>query len=150
MTDSNHRPVHGLTAADFTVLEDGQPQSIVQFTAVDITDPPPSPTTWLRDVAPDVNDNSITDRRVFVILLDDAMIPADPKMVNATKEMARSLVNRLGPSDLAAVVFTLNNSHAQEFTSDRVRLRAAIDTFAPGFRGLPPHRPRISRAARAS
>lgn len=148
VTDSNHRPVHGLTAADFTVLEDGQPQSIVQFTAVDITDPPPSPTAWLRDVAADVNDNSIADRRVFVILLDDAMIPADPKMVNATKEMARSLVNRLGPSDLAAVVFTLNNSHAQEFTSDRVRLRAAIDTFAPGFRGLsPPARPAAAAGA---
>jgi len=141
VTDSNHRPVHGLTAADFTVLEDGQPQSIVQFTAVDITDPPPTPTTWLRDVAPDVNDNSITDRRVFVILLDDAMIPPDPKMVKATKEMARSLVNRLGPSDLAAVTFTLNNSHAQEFTSDRARLLKAIDTFAPGFRGFAPAPP---------
>jgi VWFA-related protein len=141
VTDSNRRPVHGLTAAGFTVLEDGQPQQIVQFTPVEITDPPPTPTKWLRDVAPDVNDNSITDRRVFVILLDDAMIPPDPKMVNATKEMARSLVNRLGPSDLAAVVFTLNNSHSQDFTSDRARLRAAIDTFAPGFRGFAPAPP---------
>jgi len=133
--DNNRRPVRGLTAAGFTVFEDGQPQSIVQFTAVDITDPPPTPTTWLRDVAPDVKDNSVADRRVFVILLDDAMIPPDPAMVKSTKEIARSLVSRLGPSDLAAVVFTLNNRHSQDFTSDRARLLAAIDTFAPGFRG---------------
>jgi VWFA-related protein len=141
--DSNRRPLHGLTVADFTVLEDGQPQAIVQFTPVEIADPPPSPTKWLRDVAPDVKDNSIADRRVFVILLDDAMQPADPQMTRATKTIARSLVNRLGPSDLAAVVFTANNSHTQDFTSDRQRLNAAIDTYAPGFRGLstPPRPP---------
>ena len=73
VTDQNRRPVKDLTIADFSVLEDGQPQTIVQFTPVDIPDLPPSPTTWLREVTPDVKDNSIADRRVF-ILMDDAMI----------------------------------------------------------------------------
>ena len=136
VTDKNRRPVKDLTVNDFAVLEDGQPQTIVQFTPVDIPDPPPTPTTWLREVAPDVKDNTIADRRVFIILLDDAMIVADPGMVRKTKEMARSLVDKLGPSDLASVVFTLDNSHAESFTNDRAKLRAAIDTFKPGFRGL--------------
>src|SRR5690242_780276 len=66
VVDNNtSRPVRGLTAGDFTVLEDGQPQSIVQFTPVDIADPPPSPTKWLTEVASDVKDNTISDRRVF-------------------------------------------------------------------------------------
>jgi VWFA-related protein len=136
--NDSHRPVRGLTADDFTVLEDGQPQSIVQFTPVDIVDPPPSPTTWLSDVAPDVKDNTISDRRVFVLLLDDATLPGDPNMVRGVKQAAHALVNRLGPTDLASVVFTSNNSHAQDFTSDRQRLNAAIDTFAAGFRGMQP------------
>lgn len=127
--DKDGRPVRGLTAADFTVLEDGKPQLIVQFTAVDIPDPPPTPTKWVRDVAPDVKDNVVADRRLFIILLDDARVPVSPAIVKATKETARSLVNRLGPSDLAAGVFTANNAHAQDFTSDRARLLAAIDTF---------------------
>ncbi len=129
--DKEGRPVRGLTAADFTVLEDGQPQSIVQFAAVDIPDPPPAPTAWVRDVVPEVQDNIVADRRLFVILLDDARSPANPLIVKSTKAMARSLVNQLGPSDLAAVVFTSHNSHAQDFTSDRPRLLAAIDTFTP-------------------
>jgi len=129
-------PVRGLTAADFTVLEDGDPQTLVQFTAVDIPDPPPVTAPWQRDVAPDVNDNRIADRRLFVIVLDDAMAPADLARTKATKDMARRLVSRLGATDLAAVMFTRDNSHGQLFTSDRAKLLAAINAFAPRFRGM--------------
>src|SRR5437764_1322223 len=42
--------------------------------------------------------------------------------------------------DATALLFTSNNSHAQDFTGDRGRLLAAIDAFRPGFRGadMPP------------
>src|SRR5204862_1031847 len=36
--DKERMPVRGLTAADFTVLEDGKPQPIVAFDAVDVPD----------------------------------------------------------------------------------------------------------------
>jgi len=134
--DKDGRSVRGLTAPDFTVFEDGDPQTLVQFTAVDIPDPPAVTAPWQRDVAPDVTDNHIADRRLFVIVLDDAMAPADLATTKATKEMARSLVNRLGPQDLASIVFTLNNTHAQSFTSDRASLLGAIDTFSPGPAGM--------------
>jgi VWFA-related protein len=120
-----------------------------KFTAVDIPDPPPAPTAWVRDIAPDVKDNVVADRRLFVILLDDARSPTDPAIVKSTKDTARSLVNQLGPSDLVAVVFTRNNSHAQDFTNDRGRLFAAIDSFVAaldlsrpqGVSGFPPWPP---------
>ena len=45
--DKNRRPIKGLTAADFTVLENGKPQPIVAFDEVDIPDAtaPSTPST---------------------------------------------------------------------------------------------------------
>ena len=38
--DKERRPIRGLTAADFTVLEDGKPRAIVAFSAIEL---PPMP-----------------------------------------------------------------------------------------------------------
>ncbi|MDR3426038.1 hypothetical protein, partial [Silvimonas sp.] len=45
-TDSRHNPVHNLTAADFTVLENGHPQTIKTFeehSPAEATAPLPAP-----------------------------------------------------------------------------------------------------------
>src|SRR5688572_22862510 len=55
--DRNRRPVRGLTPADSTIVENGAPQQVAVFNAVDIPDAPPLPTAWMRDVAPDVRTN---------------------------------------------------------------------------------------------
>jgi len=138
--DGAGRPVRGMRAADFTLFEDGKPQPIVAFSAVDVPDRAGSPVAWMRDVAPDVVSNSVNERRLFVIVMDDAMMPFDSGMAANAKLIGRLLVDRLGPSDLTAVLFTTNNSHAQDFTNERSRLLAAIDAFRPGFRGadMPP------------
>jgi len=138
--DGAGRPVRGMRAANFTLFEDGKPQPIVAFSAVDVPDRVASPVAWMRDVAPDVVSNSVNERRLFVIVMDDAMLPVDAAMASRAKAIGRLLVERLGPSDLTAVLFTSNNSHAQDFTNDRSRLLAAIDGFRPGFRGadMPP------------
>ena len=47
------------------------------------------------------------------------------------KQIARNVVDQLGPADLAAVVFTFLG-RAQNFTADRAQLMAAIDSFTPG------------------
>ena len=41
--DKDRRPVRGLKATDFTVLEDGKPQNIMAFLAVDVPEPEPPP-----------------------------------------------------------------------------------------------------------
>jgi len=138
--DRDRRPFKGLTEKDFVILEDGRPQSVAAFSAINLPDPVPPSTPWMRDVAPDVQRNTdIAERRLISIVMDDATIPFDLQMIKSAREIARLVVERLGPNDLASVVFTRDNRNAQEFTSDRARLLKAIDAFEYGGRtiGLP-------------
>ena len=130
--DRDRRPVRGLAASDFTVLEDDARQEIVSFTEISIPDSPAVSSPWMREVAPDVRTNAAGADRLIVLLLDDAQIRMDARMTAGVKEIGRRTIDRLGPSDLAAVLFTRDNSGAQPFTSDRARLLQAVSTFAPG------------------
>jgi VWFA-related protein len=133
--DKNRRPVKGLTGQDFIVLEDGKPQTVAAFSAIDLADPAPPPARWMRDVALDVRRNTdIVDKRLVTIVMDDGLIPFDIAMVRSAREIGRLIIDRLSPNDLAAVVFTRDNRNAQEFTSDRARLLKAVEAFDAGSR----------------
>jgi VWFA-related protein len=137
--DANRRPVRGLTPADFTVFDNGVPQAISVFTAVNIPDADPPSAPWMRDVAPDVGTNeSIQERRLFLIIIDDAMIQQDLRAQQNVRTISSQVIDRLGPSDLAAVIFTRDNRHSQDFTADRGRLLAASAKFTAGFREMGP------------
>src|ERR1017187_5976525 len=134
--DKDHKPVRGLTKSDFTIQEDGRPQQIVAFTAVDLPAPVPPSATWMTTAPRDVETNQIGEARIVVIVLDDALVGGrDPWKIKSTKDIARTIVNDLGPSDLAAVIFTGDNRSTQDFTTDHPRLLAAIDKFQ--FTSLP-------------
>jgi len=131
--DERRLPVRGLTAADFTVLEDGKPQPIATFSAIDVPDVEAPSATWMQDVAPDVQRNDEqAGRRLMVVVLDDAT-PMPMADVPRVRDMARRVIDRLGPVDLAAVVYVLNKKKGQEFTSDRRRLLQALDHFTGGI-----------------
>src|SRR5215210_8536488 len=54
--DRDRRPVRGLTAADFTVLEDGKPRPITVFNPIEIEEHPArvdGVAPWVRDVPAD-------------------------------------------------------------------------------------------------
>jgi len=72
--DRDRRPVRGLTASDFTVLEDGKPRPLVAFSPVDIPESKPlasGTAAWVREIAPDVAGNDLArDGRLVVIVLD--------------------------------------------------------------------------------
>jgi VWFA-related protein len=125
--DKARRPVPGLSAADFAILVDGRPRPIVAFATEDAAGPVTTPARWMRDVAPDVAANTLERPRLVVIIIDDGLIPRDGFVLEATKKSARTVLEQLGPNDLAAVVFTRDNRAPQDFTADRARLRAAID-----------------------
>jgi VWFA-related protein len=136
--DSERRPVRGLKASDFTVIEDGdRPQQISAFVAVDVpaAAAPPS-AEWMRDVAPDVLTNDDADRadsRLFVILFDDAMIPFEPSAIANAKSIARRVIDSVNPADRVAVVFSAGSGGTQSFTNDRARLLAAVETLNPTY-----------------
>jgi VWFA-related protein len=145
--DRDRRPVTGLTAADFTITEEGQSRDIQAFAAVTL--PGPAPATgaaaWTRDVAPDVATNAIPDEgRLAVIMLDHA-IPAGAITVTA-KAVARATVDALGQNDLAAVVRSTpiaGEGLSQNFTANRALLKEAIDSPFMGLTNGPPNGPTL-------
>jgi VWFA-related protein len=135
--DRDRRPVRGLSADDFVVLEDGRPRPVVAFSAVDIPDAGGAADGWTREVSSDVATNRSDVQRVVVIVMDDGMTEGDPAIAAAAKRIARDVIDRLSPNDLAAVVFTFGG-RPQNFTRDRRQLIAATQTYVPKFSGGPP------------
>lgn len=134
--DKERRPVRGLTAADFTVLEDGRPRTIVAFSAIELPPPPATAPSGADAVPPDVVRNDEPEGRLVVILIDPflqrVMVPgrvtiADPPGLTALRATALGVVDGLAPGDLAAVGYTIYGV-PQNFTTDRARLKRAIDS----------------------
>ncbi len=125
--DGKRLPVKGLTAADFTVLEDHVSRPIEAFAAIDLTDRPSTQSAlWTRDVPPDVATNRVGDEdgRIVVILMDRSIPFGAP--VTAARQIATAAVNALGPNDLAALIST-SGGVPQNLTADRGRLLRAIN-----------------------
>jgi VWFA-related protein len=135
--DRDRVPVRGLTAADFVVREEGKPRPVVAVSEVVLPtlarDASGSTVRsgWTTAISPDIGTNQQDEARLFVIVLDDALLPHDPRIAESAKEVGRAVVGRLTARDRAAVVFTSNATSAQGFTSDPQRLLAAIETFTP-------------------
>lgn len=125
--DGRRQPVTGLTAADFTVLENGQPRAVETFAAVDLADRVvATEAAWMSEVPRDVADNQIAEQegRLVVIVMDRS-IPVGPPTLIA-REVAIAAVEELGPGDMAALVST-GGGVPQNFTTDRSRLIRAIN-----------------------
>jgi hypothetical protein len=76
--DKDGQPVRGLKADDFTVLEDGKPQKVVAFDPIDVADvvtsTAASEAAWTREVSPDVVTNQLDNKRLVLLVLDDATL----------------------------------------------------------------------------
>ena len=141
--NANGDPVTDLTAADFEVREEGKPQTITSFTRVDIPiEKVERPLFAGRDVEPDVLTNEGPDGRVYVIAFENV----DPADSLKTRRFLRGFIEEhFGTNDVGAVVYLgpANRNDAQELTSNRRLLLAAIDKFAPWASGaaVPPVTP---------
>jgi VWFA-related protein len=121
--DKHRLPVRGLTAGDFTVMEEGRPRPIVAFTAVDLPARVMPAAPWMEQIAADTHTNSFTrEGRLIVILMDRTIAPEE---YPEARRIAEAAVNQLREGDMAAVAWSLHGV-PQNFTADRQRLLDVI------------------------
>lgn len=106
VTDKQGAPVTGLSKADFTVSEDGAPQAVVTFEAVELKpgeaapDKPPAPvsTNQAAEASPDAG-------RTFVVVFDDVhLTPFQARQAKAA--VAQFLQRGAAEGDRATIVST--------------------------------------------
>jgi VWFA-related protein len=133
--DGKRQPVRRLSAADFTVLDNGTETPIRAFTPVELARARARAAVWANDVVPDVVTNQAgrEEGRLVVILMDRSIPQAEPSVT--ARKIATRAVEALGPNDLAAVVSTnssvVQGSAVQNLTADRSRLLRAINAMDP-------------------
>jgi len=137
VTDSHQNQIHGLTQADFTVKEDGHPQSIKVFEehtadqAANAAEPSPH-------LDPGVFSNEFTQSAsgaLNLILIDQLNSPeyVQKQVLDQVKQYVRE-----APRGYRFAILVLNSTHlslVQGFTSDRDLLLAALSSkqAAPRF-----------------
>ena len=125
VTDRDGRPLSGLTQKDFTLLDDGRPQEILGFDAIDLAE----------KVHPGSGEPTPpAARRRFLILFDFSF--ARPKSVVSARRAAQDLVlHGLRENDLAAVATYSVEKGVRllaTFSSDRAQVARAIETLGLG------------------
>ena len=132
--DRNRQPVRGLTAANFSVLENGRPQPIVGFSEVKFPEAEGPLTEAVEEVAPDVTSRRYADRRLIAIVMDDWGMPegaASTRMVMDAKTIGKYIIDQLGSLDFAAVVLSRDTRYFPDFTNDRWKLIGAVNAMKP-------------------
>jgi VWFA-related protein len=142
VTDDKGQPVRGLTRADFTILEDGQPQPIRGFSESSTTAPPPPP--------PNLPPNTFTNANtlpasgpVQIFLIPKAVIPSAllaGRIVSVPPAMLDYL--RTMPAGTRVAIFTFSPATAlqrvQDFTTDGAAAASAASRIKPDVYVGPP------------
>jgi VWFA-related protein len=144
--DKNRRPIRDLTSADFEVLEDGKPQTVVAVSEVAFPDEAVPPPVWTRAAPPDITTNDADGKRVFMIVIAagrmirqiglgaPGVAPApDHEAIEAVRRAANGVLHRLGPDDLVGIAIS-GRGITQPFTNDLDKLHGAVDEIT----GIPP------------
>jgi VWFA-related protein len=143
--DKNGKPIEGLKASDFTVLEDGKPQKVSVFEFQKLSgDPEPPPTLTLSDQLklPEAPKTSITaetpgqvqyhNKRLLVLFLDFSSMGI-PEQLRAQEAAQQYLDKQITKDDLVAVMlYTSMINVLSDFTGDREVLSNIISNLPIG------------------
>jgi VWFA-related protein len=147
VTDSNGKPVEGLTAQDFTVTEEGVAQTIsfVEFQRLEnapaATPPVQSPaaaTGVASATQPQIStlppgNIQYRDRRLLVLYFDLSAMPP-PDQMRAYSNARKFVDTQMESMDLVAIMTFQGGAVKvkQDFTGDRARLREVIQILIYG------------------
>jgi VWFA-related protein len=150
--DKAGNPIEGLTAKDFTLTEDGEPQAIsfVEFQrlpgpgvadptatapAPSVSSPPPAvaPATQAQISVPPPGDTRHRDRRLLVLYFDPSAMPP-PDQMRAYTNALKFVDTQMGPADLLAVITFQRGAVRvrQDFTDNRALLREVLQSLIFG------------------
>ncbi|MEZ5367030.1 MAG: VWA domain-containing protein [Bryobacterales bacterium] len=144
--DRDGKPIEGLTADDFRVLEDNDRQKISVFEFQRMQDQPLTPLAPAEPRAEDAErprlDTDITpttagkvlykDRRLLVLFFDFSSMPAEDQ-IRAQKSAIDFLDARMTESDLVSIMtYSSELKVVQDFTADRELLRDIVSSFRVG------------------
>ena len=148
VTDKQGRPISGLTAKDFTVTEDGTPQTIRVFEHETLpADAAPLPVKPFEaeqikiykrlsrtTIAPEDDEkNRYKDHRLLALYFDmSAMRPEDQQRALAAAE--KFVRTQMAPADLISILRYSGGGVdvLQDFTADRNRLLSILETLVIG------------------
>lgn len=129
--DARGEFVSGLAQSDFQLTEDGRPQTITAFSAVNIPILPSdsaAPDLPLASVDPVAsNDATQVDGRVYLFVLDNRL-GSESATLKLRQVVHGFISERLSANDLAAVTMT-GAGRGQTFTRNRRLLHEAVDRF---------------------
>lgn len=139
VTNSKDEPVTDLRIEDFSVLQDGKPQEISNFSFIRTKDPvPPSPAKKsgtkevLEPLAPPPPTPLKREkiRRTIAIVVDDLGLAMDT-MMRVRESIRKWLDNDMQPDDLVAIMRTGGAvGSLQQFSNDKRMLYAAVDRLS--------------------
>ena len=120
------RPISGLTASDFTIIDRKTPQTIQTFSAIDFDHDPNEP-ALPPNVPLDVADNrTARSTRIVLILVDDLHIAES--LTARTKDVVRRVLRDLGPQATVGLAFT-SGRPGVELTEDRALVYDQIEAL---------------------
>ena len=121
--DGRGRPIDNLTSEDFVVHVGGAPRRVVSAEWLRLETPErPSPTTTPADYSSNQN---ATGGRLILIVIDQPNIRFGGTL--GIRKAVNAFVDRLQPSDRAAIVGVGRGSSSTPFTADRERLKKALE-----------------------
>jgi len=116
--DSADRPVTGLQAEDFEILDNSAPAEVSSATFISVPASAPA-------VESDVWSNQRpTDRRVFAVVVDDLDIA--PATVGRARDTLQRLIAAIPDGDLVSLTFSGQQGFTQDFTANRAALLEAV------------------------
>ena len=123
--DDRGQPVADLKPEDFTVRVDGNPRRVVNATWIPL-EAPPGPSVKPPPDGYTANNNA-TSGRLILLVVDQPNIRFGG--TRTIRRAANAFIDRLQPADRAAVVGIGPGSPSVGFTSDRARVKKAIEAM---------------------